>query len=206
MQRSRTEQALGKDNDIAYLPGPSGDRALVARLLRGEEQAMAELYQAHAPRLLRFLQRFLRDGALAEDALQEAFISAFENLPRLQAVESVQAWLLRIAVRKALNLRRSSSRRVRSESQEPRPEGAPFDPATRDLAQKLLELLLQLDPAKHLVLALVANGYTAAEIAASTEEPRSTVLSRIVRARLELARLAAAAGLELPQLKEEPAP
>ncbi len=165
---------------------------------------MAELYQSHAPRLLGFLQRFLGDRSLAEDALQEAFISALKHINDLERVTSLRAWLARIAVRKALNLKRSSSRRSRAESQETRTKETPFDPATRDLAHRMLALMRQLEPAKHLVLVLVATGYTAAEIAEATEEPRSTVLSRIGRARLDLARLAAAAGVALPRLQEEP--
>ena len=60
---------------------------------------MAELYEIHAPRLLRLLSRFMPDRALADDALQETFITAFQSLSRLRGVENLQAWLARIAVR-----------------------------------------------------------------------------------------------------------
>src|ERR1700694_1311409 len=113
--RPGSEPLLANDKRIAYLPGPSGDRALAARLLRGEERAIAELYEIHAPRLLRLLSRFMPDRALADDALQETFITAFQSLSRLRGVENLQAWLARIAVRKALNQLRSSSRRAQAE-------------------------------------------------------------------------------------------
>jgi RNA polymerase sigma-70 factor (ECF subfamily) len=173
-------------------------------LLRGEERAMSELYAIHAPRLLRFLGRFLRDPVLAEDVLQETFIAAFENIARARDVASLQAWLATIAVRKAMNLQRSSSRRVRIEGQNTRSAHSHPDHDTRDLAQRILLLIEGLDPEKRLVLLLASAGYSAAEIAEVTDEPRSTVLSRVARARIELAKLAAASGLGVPLPQEEP--
>lgn len=192
---------------VAYLPGQSGERALRARLLLGEERAMADLYAMHARRLLRILTRYLRNAQLAEDALQETFAAAFRNLGSLQNVSNLEAWLTRIAVRKVLNMRRSSARRARVE-QQPAPAPETPDPAARDLAQDVLRLLQEMEPEKRLVLLLVCEGYTAAEIAESLEAPRSTILSRISRSRAELARRCAAAGLEIPgQLElDEPAP
>jgi RNA polymerase sigma-70 factor (ECF subfamily) len=197
---------LTEDKGVAYLPGPSGERALCARLQRGEEQAMAELYEIHAPNLLRFLGRFLRDRALAEDALQDTFISAFQNIGLLTRAASLRAWLGRIAVRKALNLQRSSSRRARAEGQRAAVPDPEPDPGMRDTAHRVLLLMQDLDPGKRLVLLLVTEGYSAADISEATGEPRSTVLSRICRARIELARLAAASGIALPQQREEPGP
>jgi DNA-directed RNA polymerase specialized sigma24 family protein len=62
----------------------------------------------------------------------------------------------------------------------------------------------QLSPEKRLALLLVSEGYTAAEIAELTGEERNTVLSRIFRARIELAKLAVAAGIVLPDTRKEP--
>ena len=206
MIRSPVETKLTKDKDIGFLPGPSGERALTARLLRGEERAMAELYAMHSPRLLRFLARFLRDSAMAEDALQETFIAAFKSIGKLKGAASLQAWLGRIAVRKAINLQRSSIRRARNEEKLPaKPDPHP-DPGTRDLAQRILMLMEEMDPEKRLVLLLVMEGYRSAEIAEATREPKNTILSRIFRARIELAKLAAAAGLAMSGWREEPGP
>jgi RNA polymerase sigma-70 factor (ECF subfamily) len=155
--------------------------------------------------VLRFLSRFLRDRALAEDALQETFLAAFKNVGSLRRATSLRAWLGSIAVRKALNLHRASKRRSRVEAQaspsgpEPHP-----DPGVRDLAQRVLSLIQQLNPEKRLALLLVSEGYNSAEIAEITSEQRNTVLSRIFRARLELAKLAVAAGIALPDAREEP--
>jgi RNA polymerase sigma-70 factor (ECF subfamily) len=197
---------LPKDKDIGYLPGPSGERALSARLLRGEEGAQAELYALHAPSVLRFLVRYLRDQTLAEDALHEAFLAAFKAVGSLRNATSLRAWLGSIAVRKALNLHRASARRARVEAQaQHRPDPHP-DPGARDLARRILALMEQLGSEKRLALLLVSEGYTSTEIAEITGEERNTVLSRIFRARIELAQLAEAAGIALPDAREEPGP
>jgi DNA-directed RNA polymerase specialized sigma24 family protein len=77
------------------------------------------------------------------------------------------------------------------------------DPGVRDLAQRVLSLMQQLNPEKRLALLLVSEGYSSAEIAEITGEERNTVLSRIFRARLELAKLAVAAGIVLPDIRKE---
>jgi RNA polymerase sigma-70 factor, ECF subfamily len=202
-RRAPREPSLAKDKEIEYLPGPSGERALSARLLRGEEPAQAELYGLHAPWVLRFLVRFLRNPALAEDALQETFLAAFKSVGSLRRATSLRAWLGSIAVRKALNLHRASNRRVRVEAQAPSGPHPDPDPGVRDLAQRLLSLMQQLNPEKRLALLLVSEGYSSAEIAEITGEERNTVLSRIFRARLELAKLAIAAGIVLPDIRKE---
>jgi RNA polymerase sigma-70 factor (ECF subfamily) len=154
--------------------------------------------------VLRFLVRFLRSPALAEDALQETFLAAFKSVGSLRRASSLRAWLGSIAVRKALNLHRASDRRVRMEAQAPSGPDPHPDPGARDLARRVLSLMQQLSPEKRLALLLVSEGYKSGEIAEITGEERNTVLSRIFRARLELAKLAIAAGLVLPDARKEP--
>jgi RNA polymerase sigma-70 factor (ECF subfamily) len=194
-----------KGRDLARdLEHRTGERALSVRLLRGEEPAMAELYASHAPWVLRFLVRILRDSALAEDALQEAFLAAFKSVSSLRRAKSLRAWLGSIAARKALNLHRASNRRVRVEAQAPGGPDPNPDPGVRDLAHRVLSLMQKLDPRKRVALLLVSEGYNSAEIARITGEERNTVLSRIFRARRELAELAVAAGIVLPDSEKEP--
>lgn len=156
--------------------------------------------------MLRFLARFLRDPALAEDALQETFLAAFKSVGTLRRATSLRAWLGSIAVRKALNLYRASHRRARMEAQAPSGRDPDPDPGARDLVQRVLSLMQELSPEKRLVLLLVSEGHSSAEIAEITGEERNTVLSRIFRARLELAKLAVAAGIVVPDSREEPGP
>jgi RNA polymerase sigma-70 factor (ECF subfamily) len=81
---------------------PGGDEAvLVAQARDGAVAAQAELFRRHAPRLLPLLTRLLSSTADAEDALQDSFVTAFADLPKLRDLASFAGWLRRIAVHQA---------------------------------------------------------------------------------------------------------
>jgi RNA polymerase sigma-70 factor (ECF subfamily) len=184
-------------DDIVFLPGEIGDRALRTRLIAGEDAAYRECYQLHAPKLLRLLTGILRNQARAEEVLQETFIAAFRGISRFRGEVSIATWLARIATNRAYNVIRDESRVKRTAPPaeqapalgiEPRVEG-------RDLARKVMWILDQMEPAKKLALLLQAQGYTVAEIAEVSAEPRGTILARLSRSRAELSLRMAEAGL-----------
>jgi DNA-directed RNA polymerase specialized sigma24 family protein len=72
-----------------------------------------------------------------------------------------------------------------------------FEPLVegRDLARKVIGILDQMDPSKKLALLMQAEGYTVAEIAEISDEPRGTILARLSRSRAELSLRMAEAGL-----------
>ena len=177
-------------DSVRFLPGAVGERALLVRLKTGEESAFSELYAAHAPRLLRLLIRVLRSREPAEDLLQETFHRAFRSVHKFRGEAPIGAWLSRIALRGALNERRHVRRGP--EADERWVDWVTLEPTlqARSEARRLLQLLEQVAPEQRLALLLTAEGHTAAEIAFITGVPRSTVLSRIARARALLAELA----------------
>lgn len=183
---------------IALLPGPAGDRALVARLLAGEEQAYRDCYEIHAPRTLALLVRMLRDRGRAEEILQETFVCAFNKIGQFRGDAQFATWLSGIAIRRALNAVRDESRRIPSAAagaERPSDAGEESQLTRRDLARRVLGLLDKLQEEKRIAILLHAEGYTAAEIGSMTKAPRATVLARIMRGRAELVSLAADAGM-----------
>ena len=188
---------------IALLPGPAGDRALVARLLAGEEQAFRDCYELHAARTLSLLVRMLRDRSHAEEILQETFVAVFKKIGQYRGEARFSTWISGIAVRRALNALRDESRRLpapaAAEATEEEGDHAGNESALsrRDLARRLLKLIDQLSDEKRIAILLYAEGYTAAEIATLTQVPRATVLARIARGRAELLGLAGQAGMDL---------
>jgi DNA-directed RNA polymerase specialized sigma24 family protein len=93
---------------------------------------------------------------------------------------------------------------IRDESRQKRTAPPPGDEAVsrfepqvegRDLARKVIGILDQMDPAKKLALMLQAEGYSVAEIAEISDEPRGTILARLSRSRAELSLRMAEAGL-----------
>ena len=184
---------------ITFLPGAAGERALIARLHAGEESAYRECYERHAPALLRVLVRVLANRALAEEVLQDTFVAAFRNVGDFRGETKLFTWLAGIGVRRALNQLRGDARRAKNLPLPPEEASSP-EPwlADRDETRKVLALLDEMEPAKRIALLLQAQGHSAAEIAAMTDEPRGTILSRLARARAELAERAHAAGLGRP--------
>lgn len=85
------------------LSGGARDRgaALVALAQAGDERAFEELVGLYCPRLRRVLLRITRDGEVADDALQEALIRAWQNIDRFQGRSSFFTWMTRIAINEA---------------------------------------------------------------------------------------------------------
>jgi RNA polymerase sigma-70 factor, ECF subfamily len=81
------------------------DRRLAARAGDGDERAFAELVERHRDQLLRYVTRRFRPE-LAEDAVQEALLSAHRALIGGTRPTDVRAWLSTIAWRRALDLAR----------------------------------------------------------------------------------------------------
>jgi RNA polymerase sigma-70 factor (ECF subfamily) len=186
-----------RDDKILFFPGTIGERALRARLVAGEDAAYRECYEQHAAKLLRILTGILRNKARAEELLQETFIAAFRSIARFRGDVSLGAWLARIATHCAYNAIRDDARAKRTAPairEEPKACPEPHVEG-RDLARRVLGVLDQMDPAKRLALLLFAEGYTVAEIAEVSGEPRGTILARLSRSRAELSLRMAEAGL-----------
>jgi RNA polymerase sigma-70 factor, ECF subfamily len=82
------------------------DYAVLRRVARGDQAALAELIRRYQHRLYQVAYRLLRDHLEAEDALQEVFLKAFEHAHRFEPKASVSAWLHRITANHCLNLLR----------------------------------------------------------------------------------------------------
>jgi RNA polymerase sigma-70 factor (ECF subfamily) len=72
--------------------------------------ALAAAAEAYRPRLLAAAERILRDAAEAEDAVQDALVSALRSLDRVRGDAQLSSWLYRITVNCALMRLRSRRR------------------------------------------------------------------------------------------------
>ncbi len=86
-------------------------RELVVRAGRGDHDAFASLAGASIARLEAVARLILRDDGLAQDAVQEALIRAWRDLPGLRDPDRFDAWFQRLIVNACLDAARRRRRR-----------------------------------------------------------------------------------------------
>ena len=96
----------------------SDEGTLVARLRAGEETAFEELVRTHGGRMLSVARRLLRDPDEAQDAVQDAFLSAFRSLEKFEGGARLSTWLHRIVVNAALMKLRTRRRKPETSIEE----------------------------------------------------------------------------------------
>src|SRR5262245_29250764 len=75
--------------------GQEDDERLIARAVGGSRDALAELYDRHAPLLLGLGARILGDRGLAEDVLHDVFLEAWHHAREYDPARgTVRAWLV----------------------------------------------------------------------------------------------------------------
>lgn len=77
------------------------DVELVERARRGESWAREAMFRRYVVTIAAAARRLLRDSAEVDDVVQETFLIAFEQLPRLAQPAALRGWLLQIAVSRA---------------------------------------------------------------------------------------------------------
>ncbi len=86
------------------------DRDLVERARHGDREAFTAIAAASVDRLFAIATLMLRDRGAAEDAVQEALIRAWRDLPALRDPSRLDAWLRRLVVHAAYDEARRGSR------------------------------------------------------------------------------------------------
>jgi RNA polymerase sigma-70 factor (ECF subfamily) len=154
---------------------------------------LVECYQDH---LYALVARMVPDRDQANDAVQEAFFSAYRNMRSFRG-GSVRSWLSRIAINAAMDQQRLRKRRpaqpypeLEDESWQP-PAGPDADPERTALegerSRALRAALASITPdQRHAIVLFDVEGYDYAEIADMTGVSLGTVKSRIHRGRLAL--------------------
>src|SRR5436309_3594278 len=111
--------------ELAHL----SDEALVALTARSEQSALAELYDRYGRPAYGLALRILRDEALAEDAVQEAFLAIWRTAPRFVPERGkASTWILTLVHRRSVDLvRREERRRADTLEHAPEPSGGAVD-------------------------------------------------------------------------------
>ena len=171
------------------------DRDLLARAAAGDGNAIRRLFERHGPRCLHRARTVLRDAALAEDAVQEAFLDLWRTADRFDERRGeVVVWLVTLVHRRAVDIARREARRRLIGPGLPLPSLAAYTAEEEVLllldrrrVRNALEALS--DPQRELLELAYYGGLTHRELSQRLGVPLGTIKSRMTTA---LARLAVA--------------
>ena len=163
-------------------------RDLVERAGRGDHDAFAQLVDASIARLEAVARLILRDPELARDAVQDAYIRAWRDLPGLRATDRFDAWLHRLTVNASLDAVRKRRRRPVEVELVPMSPPMVGDESGHIADRDVLERgFRRLKPEQRAVLVLhYYLGMPASAVADTLDIPFGTAQSRLHRALSEL--------------------
>jgi RNA polymerase sigma-70 factor (ECF subfamily) len=168
---------------------PEQDADLLARVTRGDERAMAVLFDRYSKIVYSVSLRVLRDTAAAEDVMQEIFMQIWRNPNSFVAAKgSLGGWLSVVSRNRSIDTLR---RRKPSEQVEELNLASSYNLAEEAERNLMMEraraavLLLPMEQRKTLEMAFF-DGLTHSEIAEMTGDPLGTVKTRIRSALLTL--------------------
>jgi RNA polymerase sigma-70 factor (ECF subfamily) len=176
------------------------EKTFILAAQKGDVSAFNQLVRAYQALVYRTALRVLGESAAAEDATQDAFISAFKHLRDYRG-GSFKAWLLRIVTNACYDQLRAKQRRPTAsldalliDPDEPAPgidRAAPESPQEfaerRELGSVIQRGLATLPPDQRITLVLTdIEGFSYDQVAAATGTNLGTVKSRLSRARAAL--------------------
>jgi RNA polymerase sigma factor (sigma-70 family) len=176
-RRGRSEPTA---RELAHL----SDEAVLALIARSDEQALSELYRRFSRLAYGLAFRILRDDALAQDAVQEAFLGVWRAAGRFTAERAKPStWLLTLVHRRAVDLVRREERRRTEQLQpdsEPIGSEGPDELELLSERQSIREALRKLPPEQREAIELAYyGGYTQSELAERLGQPLGTIKSRM---------------------------
>ena len=174
------------------------DRELVNKAIKGDYDAFELLVEKHQGRIYRHLRKMVKDYNIAEDLLQETFLSAHKGLSRFSGNSSFATWLFRIATNTALMFLRKH-----------RPDNVQYDDdlktrahightmASAEFAKTPLDLLLSDEGRRKIEQAIDelplmyrtvlmlrdVEGFSVREVSKITDSSVAAIKSRLHRAR-----------------------
>ena len=155
---------------------------------RAPEEKLAQWIRDYQAALLRSCYLYLQDRGLAEDAVQETYLKAYQHWADFRAESSEKTWLFRIAINTCRDMRRSAWFRHRDRRLTPDMlPGAQASFAPRD--ERLTLLVANLPrKLKEVVLLYYYQVFSVTEIAQALSISQSSVSGRLKRAREALRR------------------
>lgn len=163
--------------------------------------ALDQITRCYSDRLLQAGRRHCRTGEEAEDAVQDALMTAAAKLPSLRRDASLEGWLVRVvasACRRLARGRKNAAALHDSDEELAATDDPENDAARRQLAEALDRVLLSLGPEdRSLLLLSELEDFSAAEIGLQLGLSAGAVRTRLSRLRERLLPELNGLGLEL---------
>ncbi|HEU5213034.1 MAG TPA: sigma-70 family RNA polymerase sigma factor [Gaiellaceae bacterium] len=185
--------------------GQATDQELLSLVAHSDDLALAELYDRYGGVAYGLALRILRDDALAQDAVQDAFLAVWRSAAGfLPERAKASTWILTLVHRRAVDLVRREQRR-RTEPLEPdqHPAAGPTDEeaAVRFYRRAVQTALEQLPADQRQAIELAYyGGLSQSEVAERLGQPLGTIKSRTFAGLTHLRELLREAGVEEPAL------
>lgn len=159
------------------------DAGLVSRVGHGDESALETIYRKYGGAVAFVARKVLRDDALAEDVVQDVFVSLWRSPDRFDPNRgSLRAFLMTIAHRRAVDIVRSEEARARREDNMELPDTIDLEDEVwvRNQSERVRSAVARLGEDERRAISLAYfGGLTYVEVARTLEEPEGTVKSRI---------------------------
>jgi RNA polymerase sigma-70 factor (ECF subfamily) len=176
------------------------DTELARRIAQHDEAALVSLMRRHNGALFRVARAILKNGADAEDVLQESYLLAYRHIADFRGEAKLSTWLTRIVVNQALGRRRGrhgsrtvvpfsnlhTDERVATESIDmDDPTDSPEQSSSRAEVRSLLERAIESLPVAFRTVFILReiDELSVAETAECLSITAATVRSRLFRAR-----------------------
>ncbi len=167
-----------------FLAEPNRDDAdLAARVVAGDQEALAELFQEFGGAVKSVAFRVIRDETLAEDVVQDTFVGFWKAPEKYDSSRgSLRTFLLTIAHRRAVDIVRSEESRTRRELR--LPDADHFDleeeVISRGLSLEVRSALTGLAAEEREAISLAYfGGLSYVQVARQLDAPEGTIKSRI---------------------------
>lgn len=180
------------DSARGFALADADDRVVAGRAADGDPLAFETLVRRYSSLMRVYARSILGTNDEADDVVQEAFVTAWQQLDTLADSGAVKSWLMRIVSRRSIDRLRARHEHVAVDEHDlPSPERASPESVAeaRSLAAAVGAALAALPPAQRRcwLLKEIAE-YSYREIAADLDIPQSTVRGLISRARTNMAR------------------
>lgn len=168
----------------------ASDAVLAGRAVDGDVRSFEVLVRRHGPLMRAYATRVLGATSESDDVVQEAFITAWDQLPTLKDLSAVKSWLMRITSHKAID-------RIRARRDHAPLENWDVEAPDSDTPHHRVEADSQWDKISDVLgrlsetqrqcwLLREMGGYSYDDIAEELKIPPSTVRGHLARARRKL--------------------